>query len=113
MISAEQEGESEHYPPELPFTLPLTSSLLWRYIDDILVFVSYLNNNRLSLKLTVVSEMASVPFLDLVLKGNVDTGKIETATYRKEVAGNTLLSANFYHPLHTLQAIPIGELVKS
>lgn len=57
--------------------------------------------------------MTTVPFLDLVLKGNVITGKIEMATWRKEVAGNTLLAGSC-HPLHTLKAIPaIGELVRS
>lgn len=67
----------------------------------------------MNLKFSVVSEVSTIPFLDLILKGNIDTGRIETATYRKEVAGNTLLSAKSCHPIHPLKAIPICELVRS
>lgn len=49
--------------------------------------------------------------LDLVISGNSMTSRVDTATYRKVTAGNTTLHAAFCHPLHTVKAVPMGELV--
>lgn len=54
-----------------------------------------------------------ISFLDLFLVGNTTTGTIKTTTFRKETAGNTILSANSCHPIHTIKAISIGEFVRA
>lgn len=54
-----------------------------------------------------------IKFLDLQLKGNIMDKSINTVTYRKEVAGNTIVSANSCHPLQTIKAIPCGELTRA
>lgn len=72
-------------------------------------FRSHLNNNSLSLKFTTDFDSESITFLDLQLRGNPVKKSIDTITYRKEVAWNTILSAKSCHPLHTLSVRP--ELV--
>lgn len=72
---------------------------------------NYLDSNDLGF--TVDYIVTNISFLDLYLKGNVITGQIETMTYRKETSRNTILSARSCHPLHTVKAIPIGELTST
>lgn len=38
---------------------------------------------------------------------------INTVTYRKKVAGNTIVSAKSCHPLQTIKAIPCGEMTRA
>lgn len=54
-----------------------------------------------------------IKFLDLQLKGNIMDKSINTVTYRKEVAGNTIVSAKSCHPLQTIKAIPCGEMTRA
>lgn len=44
--------------------------------------------------------------------GNAASGSIETKTYRKSVAGNTVLKATSCHPIHTIKSVPVGELTQ-
>lgn len=71
-----------------------------------------MNNNLLGLKFIAENNNKCITFLDLCLEGSVESGIIETATYRKEVAENTILSAKSCHPFHTRKSIPIGEMKK-
>lgn len=75
--------------------------------------IEYFNNNCLNVKFSYVFESTSVSFLDLSLEGNATTGVTETSTSCKKTAGNKILSANLCHPLHTIKATPIGELVST
>lgn len=59
-------------------------------------FLSHLNDNNLGLKFTADVNSEYINFLDLCLKGNMSDNSINTVTYRKEVAGNTILLAIAY-----------------
>lgn len=105
---------------------PYLDSFVWygRYIDDVIIvwrsdvsaipnLLFYFNNNNFGLKFTMEHNSVTIPFLDLLISGNSITSRVDTVTYRKETAGNTTLHAASCHPLHTVQAIPMGELVRA
>lgn len=48
----------------------------------------------------------------LFITGNLITSKVDTVTFRKDTAGNTTLNASSCHPLHTVKAVPMGELTR-
>lgn len=88
--------------------------LVWRQdVAPIQRFLEYLNSNDCNLKLTGQWDPVSVNFLDITLRGNPTTGKVETSLYRKPTAGNTLLHADSYHTPHTIAAVPYGELIRA
>lgn len=101
------------------------SSILWfsRYIDDLLFvirngenlipeFTEFLNSNCLGLSFTVTSHTSKVSFLDLSLFIN-ESNLVATRTFRKENAGNTILQARSHHPRHTIENIPLGEMLRA
>lgn len=105
---------------------PFFYSLIWyvfyiNYIPMIMVsdvaaipdLKHYFNNNCFNLKFTHESDSTTIPFLDLLLKGDTENKQIVSNTFRKESAGNTILSARYWHPQHTIKAIPMGEIVRS
>lgn len=105
---------------------PFYGSIIWygRYIDDLIIiwgsgvaaipdFLTYLNFNQLGLNFTVDYNVDSINFLDLCLTGNIHNCTVETITFRKQVAGNTILPAKSCHPMHTIKSVPIGEMMRA
>uniref|UniRef100_A0A803K2I9 Reverse transcriptase domain-containing protein n=1 Tax=Xenopus tropicalis TaxID=8364 RepID=A0A803K2I9_XENTR len=89
-----------------------------RYVDDLLLvwqgshsefllFVTELNTNTLNLRFTSEFNTHTISFLDLklVARGTV----VETTTFRKACAGNSLLRADSCHPAHMFRGIPVGQ----
>lgn len=58
----------------------------------------YFNNNNLGLSFKFHFDSHGVSFLDIIIVGNFTTAGVETATYRKEIAGNTILYASSCQP---------------
>lgn len=99
----------------------LSRALTWlRYIDDIMMvwlgdreeldeFLSILNKNDRNTVLTHVIDANTISFLDLQITC-VDT-RLETCTYRKPTAANTLLQASSHHPDHLIKGIPVGQFL--
>ena len=90
-----------------------------RYIDDLLFifdgsetqlkdFHGYLNSLNANIQLTMEYSQETINFLDLTIYKD-DTGKLHTTIYRKEMARNTLLMANSFHPTHLIENIPFGQ----
>ncbi|KAM4053830.1 matrix metalloproteinase-21-like [Anomaloglossus baeobatrachus] len=104
---------------------PFLKDIIWhgRFIDDLLIiwtgcepavqdFIFYLNNNVFNLEFKVQHSHNTTQFLDLTLEGKMFS-KISTKTYRKQIAGNTILHATSHHPAHTIKAIPLGEIIRA
>lgn len=72
--------------------------------------ITYFNNNSLGLRFT---DMSSISYLDLTLSWDLDTGRVNLVTFRKESSGNVILRENSCHPSHTIRAIPVGELTRA
>lgn len=49
----------------------------------------------------------------IMLEGNVESAHITTSSFRKKCVGNTILNAHSCHPRHTIDAIPIGEYIRT
>uniref|UniRef100_A0A803JPB3 Reverse transcriptase domain-containing protein n=1 Tax=Xenopus tropicalis TaxID=8364 RepID=A0A803JPB3_XENTR len=92
-----------------------------RYVDDLLLvwqgseldfsdFVSSLNENSLNLRFTSDFNQTSIAFLDLKLVASGHS--IETTTFRKACAGNSLLRADSCHPQHLFKGIPLGQFYR-
>lgn len=75
--------------------------------------INYMNNNYCNLKFTCSWHQTEIQFYDLYLSGDVANNCINTKTYRKSVAGNTILKATTCHPVHTLKGIPVGEMTRA
>lgn len=100
--------------------LPLVRFWL-RYNDDFLViwggtmkelqeFICKLNANDRNIKITFTWDFERISFLDLSISFHI--GKLETRTFRKETAANTLLLASSHHPPSLIQGIPIGQFLR-
>lgn len=105
---------------------PFACNIVWygRYIDDVIIiwnldvtaipeFISYLNHNAFGLFFTYEFDKYSIPFLDILLFIDKDASVIQTKTYRKSTASNSILHANSCHPVHTKRNIPVGEMLRS
>ncbi|XP_053568734.1 usherin [Bombina bombina] len=79
-------------------------------IDD---FFDYLSDNHQNLRFTMNTSRKEMPFLDVLIKPNIDTHSIGVELYRKESAGNTLLMAKSNHPRHVIKAIPKGQYMRT
>lgn len=73
-------------------------------------FVKYINTNLFSLQFSVQSNNPSIDFLDVIPSSDPSTEMVSTTTFRK-VCSSTTLYATSYHPSHTTNAIPYGELI--
>ncbi|XP_069488404.1 uncharacterized protein [Ambystoma mexicanum] len=93
-----------------------------RYIDDVLAiwegskedfaaFMLYLNDNTFDIKFTGHMDAAEITFLDL--KINIVSNNIETCTFRKETAVNSILHATSSHRQSVIQNIPRGEMLRA
>lgn len=93
-----------------------------RFLDDLLFiavadersvnpFSLYLDSNAMNLKFTVSFHKMSVDFLDITLSH--DQGKIQSKSFRKITAGNTILHSQSCHPKHVGTNIPYGEMVRA
>lgn len=103
---------------------PYWEHIVWygRYIDDLFIWQGpqegitelhkQLNNNDYNLQLALEHHKGEINFLDLTLKGNSHTGKIDTHVYRKPTAGNMILRYNSCHPKHTVNSIPYGQFTR-
>lgn len=78
-------------------------------VSAVPMFSSYLNNNPFNLRFVESDYGNTITFLDLKLEGTPGQ-LIQSETYRKKIAGNTILHFNSQHPKHTLKAIPVGVL---
>lgn len=106
------------------YTTPLYRSHVktWlRYIDDVLViwrgsldelhqFMNELNNNDRNIRLTYQFDQKRLSFLDLQI--TLDEGQLNTSTFRKETAANTLLEATSHHPHWLKNGIPVGQFLR-
>lgn len=94
---------------------------LWiRYIDDVLLiwgwtkeelhqFISELNVNAKNIKLTFTFHTETLSFLYLSI--SIVNCRLETRTFRKPTAANTLLLASSHHPPSLVREIPIGHFL--
>lgn len=102
------------------------SSVFWfsRYIDNLLLiiqiyetllprFTEYLSNNCMGLSFTVTASTTSVSFLDLNLSIGKDSKVTTCKVTRKSNAGNTILHAFSHHPRHTIENIPVWEMLRA
>ncbi|KAM5171926.1 LOW QUALITY PROTEIN: DNA-directed RNA polymerase III subunit RPC2 [Mantella aurantiaca] len=95
---------------------------MWvRYVDDVLVawrgtaqqleeFMIRLNKNDFNIFLTYNFSHEKIEFLDLNIQ--VDGGTLNTSTFRKPTAGNTLLHATSHHPPSLIRGIPTGQFLR-
>lgn len=94
--------------------------LYFRYIDylifvcncNVLIasFLSFLNDNAWNLCFTGQLKSDAINFLDVRLTHACNM--VITQLYRKPLAGNSLLSARFSHPEHTIKGIPVGQFLR-
>lgn len=103
---------------------PYSQNIVWygRYIDDIIIiwggnmaaipdYVSYLNHNAFGLIFTYAYHASNMSFLDIELY--IEQNYIQSKTFRKTTACNSILHAGSCHPFHTKKSIPVGELLRS
>ncbi|XP_053561630.1 vomeronasal type-2 receptor 26-like [Bombina bombina] len=94
-----------------------------RFINDVLIiwngsieqmekFVTSLNNNSMNLKFTWSWARDGINFLDLKVKADMSNKIVSMETFRKELAGNTILRAESNHPKHLKSAIPKGQFMR-
>lgn len=90
----------------------------WRFIDDIFMiwthtendllnFISYLNNLHPTIKFTSSHSSTSISFLDVQVSLN-QFGVVETDLYTKPTDKHQYLLHSSCHPLHTKRAIPFS-----
>lgn len=103
-------------------TNPYVSSILYwkRYIDDVLLiwhnnhdlklFVEWLNTRDPWLRFTYIADKESIDFLDLTIYSK--DNKIETKTFRKPTAKNSLLSYKSYHPQPLRDNLPYSQFLR-
>lgn len=105
---------------------PFSEAIVWygRYIDDLLLvwrhsvtpgqqFLEYINSNDLNLRFTGLWDSVSINFLDITLRGDPTTSKVNTSLFRKPNSGITLLRADSCHTFHTVAAVPYGEMIRA
>ena len=89
-----------------------------RYIDDIFmiwtqgldnlkIFIDYLNNIHSTIKFTSSHSSTNIPFLDVSVSLTND-GSISTDLYTKPTDKHQHLLYSFCHPLHAKKAIPFS-----
>lgn len=84
----------------------MTYFLSWTILPS---FATYFN--PLGLKFTTTAELHSMPFLNLLLQ--VKESVVHMSSYCKSTAGNTILHAQLCHPIHTIQNIPAGKIIRA
>ena len=97
---------------------PHQSHTWWRFIDDIFMiwthtendllnFISYLNNLHPTIKFTSSHSSTSISFLDVQVSLN-QFGVVKTDLYTKPMDKHQYLLHSLCHPFHTKRAIPFS-----
>ena len=96
---------------------------IWfRFIDDIwgiykgseeelLLFLSHLNEVHSSIKFTFTYSKEEVIFLDVITKVDI-SGSIYTTLYVKPTDSHGYLDFGSYHPLHSKNSIPYSQMLR-
>ena len=76
-------------------------------LDNIKIFIDYLNNIHSTIKFTTLHSSTNIPFLDVSVSLTND-GSISTDLYTKPTDKHQHLLYSSCHPLHTKKAIPFS-----
>ena len=95
-----------HFSPTLGFDLIWTEDL-----DNLKIFIDYVNNIHPTIKFTSTHAATNVPFLDVNVSLTTD-GNISTDLYTKPTDKHQHLLYSSCHPLHTKKAIPFSVTLR-
>ncbi|XP_078543346.1 uncharacterized protein LOC144828767 [Lissotriton helveticus] len=96
--------------------------IFWgRYIDDVIMiwdgpapelmsYFDFLNDNPFNVQFTMEHDQQSINFLDVTFF--IQDNTVHSRTHRKATSCNSTLHHNSSHPLHIIDNIPYGEMIR-